>query len=215
MSLKEKSMVIKSGLFTDTNRCNMNSFALFTDVSLNPTIKLGVGAYLVVPTSFLDVAPDRIVRSEVAERLRTRRFEGTSSTKLEVQTVLWALEHYRKECKVSGPGKLYVYSDSQCVAGLLRRRPGLEANSFRSNGTNRLLKNAALYRNFYKFYDELKCEVVKLVGHSRLCSHDTVHRIFSLVDREARKALKRWMREVEGDSIKSHTHITKKKGTPL
>ena len=42
-----------------------------------------------------------------------------------------------------------------------------------------------------------------------------VHRIFSLVDREARKALKRWMREVEGDSIKSHTCITKKKGTLL
>jgi hypothetical protein len=54
-----------------------------------------------------------------------------------------------------------------------------------------------------------------LVGHSRSCSHDSVHRIFSLVDREARKALKRWMREVEGDSIKSHTYITKKKGTPL
>ena len=181
----------------------MDSLALFTDVSLNPKLKFGVGAYLAVPTSFLEVSPDTIERSEVAKRLRTRRFEGTSSTKLEVQTVLWALEHYRKECKVSGSGKLYVYSDSQCVAGLLRRRPGLEANGFRSHRTNRLLKNAALYRNFYKFYDELKCEVVKLVGHSRSCSHDTVHRIFSLVDREARKALKCWMREVEGDSIKS------------
>jgi ribonuclease HI len=184
-------------------------------VSLNPTIKLGVGACLVVPASFLDIAPDRIVKSEVTEQLRTRRFEGTSSTKLEVQTVLWAFEHYRQECKASGPGKLYVYSDSQCVAGLLRRRPGLEANGFRSNRTNRLLKNAALYRNFYKFHDELKCEIVKVVGHSRSCSHDTVHRIFSLVDREARKALKRWMREMEGDSIKSHTCITKKKGPPL
>ena len=70
----------------------MNSFALFTDVSVNPKHKLGVGAYLAVPASFIEVSPNRIERSAVVERLVVRRFEDTSSTKLEVQTVLWAME---------------------------------------------------------------------------------------------------------------------------
>ena len=73
----------------------MDSIALFTDVSLNPKRKLGVGAYLIVPASFLEVSPRSIEISELAERLVVRRFEGTSSTTLEVQTVLWALDDYR------------------------------------------------------------------------------------------------------------------------
>jgi ribonuclease HI len=179
----------------------MNSFSLFTDVSLNPKLKLGVGAYLVVPTSFIEASPHSIEISEVAEQLVTRRFEATSSTKLEVQTVLWALEDYRNKLKVSGLRKLHVYSDSQCVAGLLRRRPGLEVNSFLCKKTNRLLKNASLYRKFYEFYDELWFEVVKVAGHTPSCSHDTVHRIFSFVDKKVRKALNLWMREFEVESF--------------
>ena len=38
----------------------MNSFALFTDVSLNPQRKLGVGGYLLVPVSFLENEPHDI-----------------------------------------------------------------------------------------------------------------------------------------------------------
>jgi len=184
----------------------VNSFALFIDVSLNPKLKRGVGAYLIVPTSFLEVSPDNIERSEMVERLRARRFECTSSTKLEVQTVLWALEDYRNELKISRPGKLRVYSDSQCVAGLLRRRPGLEVNGFLGKRTNRLLKNASLYHTFYEFYDELGFDVIKVSGHSRSCSHNTVHRIFSFVDREVRKALNLWMREFEVDSVDPHNN---------
>jgi len=179
----------------------MNGFALFTDVSLNPKLKLGVGAYLVIPASFLEVTPHNIGRSEAAERLVVRRFECTSSTKLEVQTVLWALEDFRNALTVSELRKLRVYSDSQCVAGLLRRRSGLEVKGFLSKRTNRLLINASLYRNFYEFYDELGFEVIKVAGHTRSCSRDTVHRIFSFVDREVRKELNLWMAEFEVESI--------------
>jgi ribonuclease HI len=175
----------------------MNSIALFTDVSLNPKLKLGVGAYLVVPTSFLKVSPHSLEISELAERLVVRRFEGTSSTTLEVRTVLWAIEDYRNELKVSGLRLLHVYSDSQCVVGLLRRRPGLEVKGFHCKRTNRLLKNASLYRKFYEFYDKLGFEVIKVAGHSRSCSYDTVHRVFSFVDKKVRKALNLWMGEFE------------------
>jgi len=108
---------------------------------------------------------------------------------------LWALEDYRNALKVPGLRKLHVYSDSQCIAGLLRRRPKLEVNGFHCKKTNRLLKNAFLYRKFYDFYDELCFEVIKVAGHTRSCSRDTVHRIFSLVDKQVRKELNLLMGE--------------------
>jgi ribonuclease HI len=168
----------------------MNDIALFTDVSLNPGLRLGVGAYIAFPAS------SRVERAEVAARLKVRRFEGTSSTKLEIQTVLWALEEYRKGSEIPGHGKLCLYSDSQCVSGLMRRKAGLLAGGFISQKTNRQLRNAPLYRAFYEFQDELGFEVIKVEGHSRSRPHDSVHRIFSFVDKEVRKALRLWMDEL-------------------
>ena len=179
----------------------MNRYALFTDVSLNPKLKLGFGAYLVIPSSFLEIPPERIIRPELVEQIRLRRFEVTSSTKLEIQTLLWALEDFQKESSGSRFGTLDVYSDSQCVTGLQRRRSKLEMNVFCSNGTNRLLKNACLYRKFYELHDKLGFEVIKVVGHSRSCSHDSIHRVFSFVDKEARKALKLCVKEFQEESL--------------
>ena len=179
----------------------MNRYALFTDVSLNPTLKLGFGAYLAIPSSFLEIPPGRIMRSELVKQIRLRRFEVTSSTKLEVQTLLWALEDFQKESSGSMSGILDVYSDSQCVTGLLRRRSQLELNGFCSKGTSRTLNHAHLYCKFYELHDTLGFEIIKVVGHSRSCSHDSIHRIFSFVDKEARKALKLCMKEFQGESL--------------
>jgi ribonuclease HI len=173
----------------------MNSFALFTDVSLNPQRKLGIGAYLLVSTAFLEIMPHDIERGEISARLRFKRFSKTSSTKLEVQTVLWALKNFRGEFNSSDPGSLQVYTDSQCVAGLLARRAGLEANDFIAGRSGRPLTNASLYRAFYAAYDEIGFELIKVAGHSRAGSHDTVQRIFSYVDKEVRRALNLWIGE--------------------
>jgi ribonuclease HI len=187
----------------------MISFALFTDVSLNPQRKLGIGAYLLVPAPFLEIVPHEIKRGEIFARLQLRRFTETSSTKLEVQTVLWALNNIREEFNCSDPGSVRVYTDSQCVAGLLGRRAGLEANDFISCRSWRPLTNAPLYREFYVAYDALGFEVIKVAGHSRACSNDTVQRIFSYVDKEVRRALIFWLgesgeeKEFRGDSLVS------------
>ena len=168
-------------------------FALFTDVSVCPGLKLGVGAYVMLPASFLEASSGVIGRPEIAGRLKVRRFEGTSSTRLELQTVLWALTENRM-----GPhGSLTIYSDSQCVSGLLKRRPRLLAGGFLSKKTNQQLGNASLYRAFYEFHDELGFQVVKVDGHPGSRAHDDAHRIFSFVDKEARKALKIWLKEIE------------------
>ena len=186
----------------------MRSVAFFTDVSLNPGLKLGVGAYLALPASSLEVSARNIERSEVVELLKVRRFEDTSSTKLEVQTVLWMLEDYQYEMKVSGLKKLQIYSDSQCVSGLLRRRDRLVADGFLSRRTNSPLRNASLYHRFYDLHDELQFETVKVRGHSRLCCQDTIHRIFSFVDRETRLVLKRWMGELKTESLEEIKRIS-------
>jgi ribonuclease HI len=171
----------------------MNSFALFTDVSLNPQSKLGIGAYLVVPTEFLEILPHDIFRGEISARLRLKRFTETSSTKLEIQTVLWALKNFREEFNCSNRGSIRIYTDSQCVAGLLGRRASLEGNDFLARRSRRPLKNAHLYRAFYAAYDELGFELIKVAGHSRACAHHTVQRIFSYVDKEVRRELKHWI----------------------
>jgi ribonuclease HI len=154
----------------------MKDFALFTDVSVNPVLKLGIGACLVLPASFLDVPFPRIEKSEITDRITLRRFEATSSTKLELETVLWALGGHWKRSK----GRLNLYTDSQCI----------------SDTTNLPLRNAPLYRRFYALHDELVFKVIKVDGHSKTRARNTAHRIFSIVDREARRALKLWMKEL-------------------
>ncbi len=173
----------------------MDSFALFTDVSLNPRQKLGIGGYLLVPAQYLETFPSDIERNEISARLRFRRFTETSSTKLEVQTVLWALENFREEFNCSDSQSLCIYTDSQCVVGLLARRAGLESSDFLGGRSGRTLANASLYREFYKEYDTIGFELIKVAGHSRAKSHDTVRRIFSYVDREVRRELIIWTGE--------------------
>lgn len=175
----------------------MNSFALFTDVSLNPELRCGVGAYLVIPASMLQASPDSIDKTVVDKHVVVRRFENTTSTRLECQTVVWALEEYQNTYGPSEADRLQVYTDSQGIAGLLRRRQALELKGFRAKRSNLQVKNAALYRAFYEFSDMLGFEIIKVPGHSRYHSHDAVGRIFSFVDRKARKALNLWMDEIK------------------
>ena len=183
---------MRTRLETNLVKAMKEHVALFTDVSVSPGRKLGVGAYVMVPASFLETSDGVSERSKIARRLKVKRFEGTSSTRLELQTVLWALEENR-----GGPyGSLTIYSDSQCVAGLLKRKARLLSGGFLSKRTNQQLGNASLYRAFYEFHDESGFDIVKVAGHSASRDQDSAHRIFSFVDKEARKALKIWLHEL-------------------
>jgi ribonuclease HI len=173
-------------------KADRKDFALFTDVSLSPGLKLGVGAFVMLTASFLDESSGAVGRPEIAAQIKVRRFKDTSSTRLELQTVLWALAENR-QCT---NGRLTIYSDSQCVTGLLKRKHRLLAGGFFSKKTNQQLRNASLYRAFFEFQDELGFQVVKVEGHSKVRTHDTIQRIFSFVDKEARKALKIWLKEI-------------------
>ena len=180
---------------SQTDCSSIDSYALFTDVSLDTGHKCGMGAYLFIPVSFLREKNHSISREDIAEKLKIRRFENTSSTRLEVQTVLWALDEIEKTVSKNNPIMLQVYTDSQCVTGLPGRRSRLNSCNFISQKTGHPLKNADLYQSFYELSDKIEFSVTKVSGHTPASSRDTIHQIFACVDQEARKALKRWNRK--------------------
>jgi len=186
----------------------MKSYSLFTDASLNPQLKVGVGGFLLVSESIVKSPSSQINMSDLDKMLVLKRFEDTSSTKLEVQTVLWALETCSTGSAFSESGRLlHVYSDSQCVEGLLARRGRLESSGFYARGGLRLIKNASLYRKYYEFHDRLKFDVTKVAGHTRSRSRNVAERMFSFIDQQTRKSLKVWVAELEAEKSEWYVYM--------
>ena len=150
---------------------------LFIDGSVNPQSNIGYGAYLAVS----EHGPGL---DSLKTRVKVRRFEHTSSTKLELQTLLWALGDMQTMGR-----KVMVYTDSQNILGLPARRDGFEKNDFRTK-KNKRLKHDELYRAFYRVIDQLDCELVKVRGHQASNKKYDTDRLFTLVDRASRKALR-------------------------
>ena len=155
---------------------------IFTDGSVDVQSKVGYGAYLVVadlgtPIEFLK------------DTVKVKQFEETSSTKLELQTLLWALD----ETIVSTNGDdiaVTAYTDSQNIIGLPERRAYLEQSNYYSS-KNKRFNNYELYQEFYRLSSTLQCEFIKVVGHQASNKKDDLGKIFSLVDRASRSALRK------------------------
>lgn len=150
---------------------------LFTDGSADEQTGIGYGAYLLVDNPEL---PLDLLKTQVI----VRRFENTSSSRLEIQTLIWALGEIQPF-----NGKIRVFSDSQNIISLPERRERLEKNNFRSKG-NRLLNNAELYQEFYQKAEHWNIEFVKVTGHMKTIEKNSSDLIFTLVDRASRKALR-------------------------
>ena len=155
----------------------MDELILLTDGSVNAQSKIGYGAYLAVSGRGLSL-------DSLRARVKVRRFEHTSSTKLELQTLLWALSDIQALGR-----KVIVYTDSQNIMGLQGRRDRFEQNDYRSKKNIRL-KNYELYQEFYRMTDQLDCELVKVRGHQVSNQKDNIDRLFTLVDRASRNALR-------------------------
>ena len=158
----------------------MKELMLFSDGSVNTHSNVGYGAYLAVPERRLSLDSLDLLRL----RVKVKRFENTSSTKLELQTLLWALN----DIQASGC-RVIVYTDSQNIIGLPGRRDRFEQKEYRSK-KNRRLNNYKLYQEFFIITDQLDCEFVKVRGHQASNQKDDMDRIFTLVDRASRNALR-------------------------
>jgi len=155
----------------------MNELMVFTDGSLNPQSNIGFGAYLAVSEFGLS-------NDSLKKLVKVRRFEQTSSTKLELQTLLWALSDIQALGR-----KLILYTDSQNIIGLHRRRERLEINEYQSKN-NKRINNYKLYQEFYRITDQLDCELFKVRGHKVSNQKDYIDRLFTIVDRASRNALR-------------------------
>ena len=155
----------------------MNELMLLMDGSVNTQSNIGYGAYLAVSEFELSL-------DSLRARMKVRRFEQTSSTKLELQTLLWAL----RDIQALG-GKVIVYTDSLNIMGLPGRRERFEQNNYRSKKKRRL-NNYELYQEFFRMTDQLNCKFVKVRGHRVSNQKDEIDRLFTLVDRAARNALR-------------------------
>lgn len=155
----------------------LKELLLFTDGSVNTQSKIGYGSYLVVDEKDLSL--------DVLKRMvKVKRFEDTSSIKLELQTLLWALN----ELKPLGQ-KVIIYTDSQNIIGLPGRRERFEHNDYYSK-KNIKIKNYKLYQKFFEITDKLDYELVKVQGHQPSIQKNDIDKLFTIVDKASRKALK-------------------------
>ena len=159
------------------NNIFMNELMLLTDGSVNIQSKVGYGAYLMVLEHGLAL-------DLLKPLVKVKRFEQTSSTKLELQTLLWALN----DIQVLGR-KVIVYTDSQNIIALMGRRERFEQNDYRSK-KNKRINNYKIYQEFFRMMDQLDCEFVKVRGHQAAHGKDELDKLFTLVDRASRNALR-------------------------
>ena len=158
----------------------MKEQKLFADGSVDTQLKIGYGAYLLLT----DVGHSLPILKLKNKVVKTRRFENTSSTKLELQTLLWALEDIQ-----TVEEKITIYTDSQNIVRLPARRKRLEENDYYTS-KNKLLRNHELYQEFFRITDSLDFSIVKVRGHRVSSDKNEIDQFFSLVDKASRRALR-------------------------
>lgn len=163
----------------------MFDLILFTDGSVDTKTRIGFGAYLAVGDMELPL-------DDLKPQVKVKQFENTSSTKLELQTLLWAIDDALLS-SMEQTVRVVIYSDSQNIAGLPARRNGLEQRDyFASNGKR--LNNAELYQQFFKLIDRRDFQIVKVEGHKPQRAKSHVDHVFTLVDKASRSALREFNR---------------------
>lgn len=161
----------------------MEKLHIFTDGSVHVQSKIGYGACLIVS----DVA---IFQESLKNNIKIKRFEQTSSTKLELQTFLWALnEIYHMYNSINANIAITAYTDSQNIISLLQRQKRLEQNDYFSKN-NKRLNNYELYKEFYYLMSKINCQIIKVKGHQNTKQKTMIDNLFELVDQASRRSLR-------------------------
>jgi ribonuclease HI len=155
----------------------MDELMIFIDGSVDTRSGIGHGAYLSNLNRGLSL-------DSLRSCVKVKKFENTSSTKLELQTLLWALSDVQALGK-----RVIIYTDSQNIMRLRGRRDHFEQNDYHSK-KNRRLNNYELYQAFFIMTDPLDCEFIRVRGHKASHQKNEIDAIFALVDRASRNALR-------------------------
>ena len=155
----------------------MKNIKLFTHSSVNPQEKIGFGSFLIIEDKNLSF-------ENLKKTIKTKKFENTSSTKLELQTLLWALDEIKNKNSL-----IEIYTDCQNIINLKDRREKLEKNEYKSS-QGKLINNHELYKLFFEKSDKLDLVFIKVKGHKKNSLKDEIDTIFNLVDKASRNALR-------------------------
>ncbi|MEK6658122.1 MAG: RNase H family protein [Campylobacterota bacterium] len=150
---------------------------LFTDASVNPQTNIGYGAYMFLGEYELEAPLSK-------HKIKVKRFENTNSSKLELETFLWALSEMPTK-----NSKIIVYTDCQNIITLKDRQERIIKNNYMTK-KNALIKNHELYKKFYEITNLYDCDFIKVKGHKKTEDKDIVDIFFTLVDKASREALR-------------------------
>ena len=168
----------------------MQKIELFTDSSVNPKAKVGFAAFL--------VKNDKdIILESLNKSIKIKKFENTSSTRIELQSLLWAINEIEKEKNDLSNILIEVYTDCQNIVNLKNRKSKLVENNYQS-GNGKLLKNHDLYKDFFEKESRLNLNIIKVKGHKKTILKDNIDYVFNLVDKASRSALRDEFQEKEG-----------------
>lgn len=160
----------------------MKIIKLFTDASVNPQKKIGFASYL-------SIEDEEYIFKNLTSKIKSKKFEDSSSTKLELQGFLWAIKELQQTIKNQDIMKIIVYTDCQNILGLQNRRERFEKNFYISKN-GKIIANHELYKEFYKICDANDCEFIKVKGHKKENLKDEIDKIFTLVDKHSRESLR-------------------------
>ncbi|GAB61561.1 MAG: hypothetical protein DWB56_12940 [Candidatus Jettenia sp.] len=177
---------------------NKSHFTIFIDSSYNPDRKFGVGGFLCIPNCPDEVLVNKNALEELysPDVVKTRIVEHTTNTRLELQTLLWALESLRldTETKTSEEmGSITVYTDCRTAVDLLRRRERLGRTHYLSKRKGTILGNADIYKGIFTLCDQLSPKLVWIKGHTSEKDRVGIQKIFSEVDRFVRNLLRSYI----------------------
>lgn len=160
---------------------------LFTDGSVDAKTRIGFGAYLAFNSMESSL-------TDLKTRVKVKQFENTSSTTMELQVLLWAMEDAFL-LNTEKTMRLVVYSDSQNIVDLPARRSRLEEQGYIASNGGRL-NNTELYKQFFRALDQCNCQIIKVDGHKPKHGKNDIDRIFSLVDKASRSALRELIKQI-------------------
>ncbi len=86
-------------------------------------------------------------------------------------------------------GKIIVYTDCQNILTLLDRKKSLEKNNYFTK-SGKKIRNYKLYKDFYRQNEKLSLCFKKVKGHKKTELKDEVDKLFNLVDKASRRALR-------------------------
>lgn len=163
---------------------NQEKIYVYSDASFNNKKKLGVLGFIIFKNE-----KDHISSNFENAFIKTLKVEEENNVRVEIRSVIAALNTVDKEYSNRNIG-IKLFTDCNSIINLINRRDNLEASNYIGKKSKSVLRNADLYKEFFKLFDKLKPEMIWVKGHTQQKERTLMASNFSLIDRLVRKELR-------------------------